>query len=158
MKKSSVDTFINSDSKITKVIIIYERKEGRGQTEKIIFDACSLNPPYEFLKGIKMFNLFDSNKVGLSITPVDDKGNPAHVDGAPQWNNSNEAVVSLQIAEDGMSAVASAVGPLGAAQITVTADADLGEGNIPIIGTLDINILPGQATSIAVNPGQQEPI
>ena len=41
----------------------------------------------------------------------------------------------------------------GATQISVTADADLGEGVTPIVGTLSIDVVGGQAVSINIVAG-----
>ncbi len=103
-----------------------------------------------------MLTLTDSQKVGLSIQPVDAKGNPAPVDGAPQWAVSDEALLTLQVADDGLSAELFAAGPLGNAQVTVSADADLGAGVTTIQGILDVTVVGGQAVSLAIAAGTPE--
>ncbi len=49
-----------------------------------------------------------------------------------------------------MSAVVAAVGPLGDAKVSVTADADLGAGVSAIFGTLDVSITQGQAVGFKI--------
>ena len=83
----------------------------------------------------------------------DSLGNPAPVEGVPVWTNSNESVISMVVAADGLSAVVSAVGIPGAGQISVQADADLGEGVTTITGTLDVEIQPGDAVTVTLNTG-----
>ena len=91
----------------------------------------------------------DDQKVLLTIAPVDAKGKPALVDGAPTWASSDETVVTLEVASDGMSAVASGVTP-GTARVVVTADADLGSGVTPLSGSVDVTITAGAAVSITI--------
>ena len=98
-------------------------------------------------------NISDSQQVGLSIQPVDKRGNPASLDGVPVWLSSNSEVVSVVAAADGLSAVATAVGPLGTATVSVTADADLGAGVTEIAGTLDITVTAGAATTVKITAG-----
>lgn len=94
-------------------------------------------------------DLRDDQKTTLSISPVDAKGKPAAIDGAPTWASSDETVISLEVAGDGMTAVANGVAP-GTARVVVTADADLGSGTTPITGTLDFNVTAGQAATITI--------
>ena len=101
--------------------------------------------------------LTDAQKVTLSITPVDAKGNPAPVDGIPEWSSSDASVIVVEPSSDGMSAVATAAGPLGTAQVNVTADADLGAGVTSITGTLDIQVTGSEAVAISITAGTPEP-
>jgi hypothetical protein len=93
--------------------------------------------------------------VALAIT--DTKGRVARVDGVPVWASSDETVLTVVPAADGMSAAVDTVAP-GVARITVTADADLGEGVIEITGVSeDVNVVLGpssQATTLALNLGE----
>lgn len=105
------------------------------------------------------------------LTPkfVDKKGNPAPVQNQT-WGTDNTDVVALTVgtvAEDGtftadeagISCRVDALGPLGAANVTLKADADLGEGETPIFGTATVQVGPGSATSVelvASAPAEQE--
>lgn len=97
--------------------------------------------------------LTDVQKVGLSVAFVTAKGNPAQVDGAPVWSVSDATVLSVVPAADGLSAEVVAVGPLGTSQVSVTADADLGEGVKALVGTLDVQVVASEAASIVINAG-----
>ena len=66
-------------------------------------------------------------------------------------------LVDLEVAPDGTSAYAIAAGPLGTCQVSVTADADLGEGVVTITGVLDLEVVGSQATSFVITPGAPEP-
>jgi hypothetical protein len=96
--------------------------------------------------------LTDVQKVDAGIQIVDAKGNPALVDGAPVWAASDPAL-DVQTSPDGMTATISAVGPLGAYQVTVTADADLGAGVVPLMGILDVVVVASEAVAVNVVPG-----
>lgn len=110
------------------------------------------------LQGVTMFTLRDDQKVILTIQPLDAKGKPAAVDGAPVWASSDETQVTVEAASDGLSAVASGVAPPSdptapLPRIVVTADADLGSGSTPITGSLDFTITGGSAATIDITPG-----
>jgi hypothetical protein len=121
-----------------------------GPAVRIIFTA---DLEGQITIGVTQMTMTDSQQVGLTIQPVDKKGNPAPVDGVPAWASSNTEVVTVTPAADGMSAVASAVGPLGTATVSVKADADLGSGVTEIAGTLDITITAGAAATVTITAG-----
>lgn len=97
--------------------------------------------------------LTDSQDCPLSVAFVDKKGQAAPVDGAAQWLTSNSEVIALAPADDGLSCVISAVGPLGTATVSVTADADLGDGVTSISGSVDVTVIAGAAVTVDVTPG-----
>lgn len=103
-----------------------------------------------------MFTLPDDKTAAAAVAYVDAKGNPAVVDGVPVWSSSDESIVTVAAAADGLSAVVTPVGPLGAAQVKVEADADLGAGITPIITLADVEVVGGQAVagnvSLSLNP------
>ena len=103
-----------------------------------------------------MLKLTDEQKVALSIDPRTAAGNPASVDGVPVWTSSDPDIVALEVAEDGKSAVATAAGGLGAAQVSVVADADLGEGVRELTGVLDIEVLAAEAVELGITAGTPE--
>lgn len=100
--------------------------------------------------------LTDEQKVKLSVSFLTKAGNAAKVDGAPVWSSSNDTVISLVVAEDGLSADAVTVGPLGSAQVSVSADADLGEGVRSIVGTLDLEVVAAEAATVGIAAGAPE--
>lgn len=97
--------------------------------------------------------LTDQQKVTFSVSFVTAKGNPATVDGAPVWTVSNGVVLSVVPSANGLSAEVVAVGPLGASQVSVIADADLGAGVTALIGTLDVTVVASEAASIIISAG-----
>src|SRR6185436_3167778 len=94
--------------------------------------------------------LTDEQKVSLTIQPLTAAGNSAKVDGVPVWSVSDSNILSLTVSEDGLSAVVTTVGPLGDCKVSVSADADLGEGIRNLTGTLDITVVAAEAASIGI--------
>lgn len=101
--------------------------------------------------------LTNDQKVSVAIQPVDRFGNVAKVDGIPVWSVSDPGIGALEAAADGLSAVFTTAGPLGVVQIQVQADADLGGGIKPLVGTLDIQVEAGEAVSLGLVAGIPEP-
>lgn len=95
-----------------------------------------------------------SKKLPLAIAIADLKGNPAKVDGVPQWALSDSSLALLEVAEDGMSAMVVPVGPLGLVKVQVKADADLGEGVKELLGEMDVEMIAGEAVSLVVSAGE----
>jgi len=86
--------------------------------------------------------------VTLVVTDADER--PARVDGVPVWASSDETVLLVTASADGMSASVSTVAP-GTARVTVSADADLGEGVVEKTGrSEDVNVTQGVRGMAAV--------
>lgn len=108
------------------------------------------------IKGIIMaFVLRDDQRVTVSITPVDARGNAAQLGSVPAWVDAT-GQTDLEPSADGLSCIVIPKGVLGTTQINVSADADLGDGVVTISGTLDLEIVAGQAVGFAINPGTPE--
>lgn len=107
-------------------------------------------------KVVHMF-LKDSDNLPLSIAIKDLKNNDAKVDGVPAWSVTDPSLASLAVADDGMSAVLSPVGGLGAFKVQVHADADLGADIKDILGEMDVDIIAGDAATIAISAGAPVP-
>ena len=90
-----------------------------------------------------------------SIAPTDRTGKPAPIDGEPVWASSNEAVASVVPNPGGMSALIVAQG-VGDYSISVSADADLGEGVTTITGTDTGSVTLGTATAVGITVGAVE--
>lgn len=104
------------------------------------------------------FVLLDSQKVALSVQPVDAAGNPAPVDGAPSWETggAHPEILQLAPAADGLSCEIVAAGGLGTAQVKVSADARLGADIKTITGILDVEVVAGEAVTLTINAGSPE--
>lgn len=140
---------------MSKIIIINNKKRKKCKKKKrgnLLFTVYYPNNNL-YLKGIKYMVLTDIQKVAVSIQPVDRRGHPAQVDDVPVWSSSDETLLSVVAAPDGMSASVLAVGQLGHAQISVTADADLGDGVESIVGILEVDVVASKATGLTITAG-----
>lgn len=90
--------------------------------------------------------------VGANVVFKDMDGNIAPVDGKPTWAFDQDGVAELQVSEDGMSAFVKAKA-VGAGKLQVSADADLGEGIVTIIGEADITVEAKQAVTVEISFG-----
>lgn len=102
------------------------------------------------------FLLTADQQVGLSFAATDKYGNSAGIDGAPTWSSSDESKVTVSVGADDKFATAVAVGPIGTAQVSVRADADLGDGAREVVGVLDIEVIAGEASIVALSAGTAE--
>lgn len=99
------------------------------------------------------FQLTITQETKVATKIVDARGNPAQVDGIPTWQIDNPNVVALTPSSDGLSCLVAAVGPIGTAIVSMTADADLGSGTETLIGILAVEIVAGPARVIQLIPG-----
>lgn len=90
---------------------------------------------------------FTGQSANAAVAFTNAAGAAAAVDGVPTWASSDDTVVAVAPAADGMSAVVSTVAP-GTARVTVHADADLGAGVTDITGVTEDIV-------VTVNPNQQ---
>lgn len=102
-----------------------------------------------------MLQLTDTQRVQISIAPVDKKGAPAQVQSVAFSSSDTSVATVTQDATDPNKAVVVA-GVAGTCQIQVSADADLGDGVSTINGTLDITVVGGPAVSLSVSAGTPE--
>ena len=102
------------------------------------------------------FILTADQQVSLSFSAKDKYGNDAGIDGTPTWTSSDDSKVTVSAGADGKSATAVAVGPIGTAQVSVRADADLGDGAREVVGVLDIEVIAGEASIVALSAGTAE--
>ena len=89
----------------------------------------------------------DSQQFKVEIQPVDRAGNPGTLASGPVWSASDPTILMVVPAADGMSAVVSAMGKLGAARVNVTAEGDPTPGVNTITGTVDVQVVGGKAVS-----------
>jgi hypothetical protein len=97
--------------------------------------------------------LTDVQKVSLTVNTVSKAGNRAPVDGVPTWSTSNDAVLTLMVSEDGLSCDVVTTGTLGAAQVSVVADSDLGAGVVELTAVLDVEVKASAAVSLGLDVG-----
>ena len=101
------------------------------------------------------FQITDSQQVTLGIKALDKKGNPAPIEGV-EWSTDKTDLLALVPSADGLSCTVLAVGPLGIGTVTMKADAQMGEGESPIVGTLQVEVTGGQAVTVKITAGTPE--
>lgn len=106
------------------------------------------------------YTLPSGMQVGAQISYVDVNGNPATVDGVVTWTSSDATVVSVMAdAQDSTLCTIAAIGPVGAAQVQASADADLGAGSRTIVTLLDVTVVAGEAVAGTITiTGEATPI
>lgn len=100
------------------------------------------------------FTITDIQEFSASVTFTDVRGNPAEIDGSPIWSVSNEELLGIETSNDEFTAYITALGPVGHAQVVVTADARIGEETSEIKGILDIDIVASEAVSATITPSE----
>ena len=105
------------------------------------------------IRGYEMsFSLPDDKTAVLSIKPVDAHGHDAPIDGKPEWTVSDPTFATLEVAEDGLSATVLPTGTsIGTFQVSVSVDADLGEGVETLSGLLDVEVVAGKAVNLEIS-------
>lgn len=102
-----------------------------------------------------LFTITNEQKIKLTLKPTTAAGNPATVDGAPVWAVI-EGDATLEPAEDGLSCYLISGEANVNSKITVTADADLGEGVVAITDTVDLAVVPASASALGITAGDAE--
>jgi hypothetical protein len=107
-----------------------------------------------------MYTLGNDKSATVKVSYQDAKGNEAAVDGDVAWSSSDTSIVDVEVdSNDSTLAVIMPSDNLGQAQIIATADADLGDGVVEIVCTLDVNVVAGQAVVGVISPvGPAHPI
>ena len=106
------------------------------------------------------YTLPSGKEIELQVSYVDQAGNPAAVDGPVTWASSNTAILTI-VAEptDSTICMATTIGPVGTAQVTATADADLGTGVKSLVTMLDVTVVAGEAVAGTIAPvGEPTPV
>lgn len=93
----------------------------------------------------------------LFIQPLDKRDHPARVDGNPVWSVAGE-VLTLATGRTPFHTIVRGLGPIDASTVTVTVDADLGEGVKPLSGSFVVAVVPGEASTLAISAGNVTPI
>ena len=111
-------------------------------------------------EGDMVYKLPDDKMIHVKVTYVDAKGREAEVDGDVTWASSDETIAKVEVdPSDSKQAKISAADQLGQAQVTATADADIGDGVQELICTMDVEVVGGQAVAGVITPvGEPEPI
>ena len=98
--------------------------------------------------------LTNEQKIKVTLTPTTAAGKPAALDGKPQWRTDGPA--ALEVAEDGMSAYLIASERPSESIVTITADADLGEGVEEIAEGIKLITEGAKAAHLGLTIGEPE--
>jgi hypothetical protein len=87
--------------------------------------------------------------IQVQVSYVDAEGNPAEVDApGPVWDTASPSIVEIKPDQtNNYKCEIRATGKTGSAQVTATADADMGEGTKSLITTLDLDVVAGEAVA-----------
>jgi len=99
------------------------------------------------------FTLTDSQEVIITTGFTDKRGNPASAPAGDtfSWAVDNTQLLAVAPSADGLSAVVSAVGPLGSGTVSMKlADAS---GAVLASGSLDVTIIGGAPVNVVLTPG-----
>jgi len=100
--------------------------------------------------------LTNEQQVTISINPKTAAGHDAPIDGDPVFVSSDPAVLAVFPTGDPKSCLVKAAG-LGVAQLQVSADADLDEGETrTITGAIDFNVDQAEASDLGFTAGEPE--
>lgn len=102
-----------------------------------------------------LFTITTEQKLTLTLAPrtagtsSNPDGNPANVDGAPVWEVTG-GDITITPSADGLSCEVLPGAQDTNSVITVTADADLGEGVTSIIDTVDVAVVAASASRLGL--------
>ena len=100
-----------------------------------------------------MYTLPVDKQVTMKVSYVDAHGNPAKVDGDVEWTSSDDTIAKVVPgAAMSFKATVQAAGKVGTAQITVSADADLGAGVKELVTLMDVTTVAGEAVAGTITP------
>lgn len=114
------------------------------------------------IEGLNMaLTMTSTQQASGQVQPIDSKGNPAKVEaGTVEYEIGDPALVEvIEDEADETKFTVKALGPVGVTQLTIRADADLGEGVKSIETFAAIEITPAGAVGfgIAFNAPEEQP-
>lgn len=99
-----------------------------------------------------LITITNEEKVEVVLAPTTAAGNPANLDGTPEWTVT-DGDATLEVAADGLSAFLVSGNPNTNSKISVTADADLGEGIVSIEDVVDLAVVAASASALGIVVG-----
>lgn len=102
-----------------------------------------------------LITITNEQKVLVTLQPQTQAGNPAQLDGEPTWVvTGGDATIEVQAG--GLSAYLISGGAEVNSTISVTADADLGEGVVNLSDEITLAVVPASASSLGLVAGTPE--
>lgn len=100
-------------------------------------------------------HLTNEQQIRVFVAPKTAKGKPAKIDGKPTWSiTSGDS--TMEVADDGLSALLVTSDTEGVTEYHVEADADLGEGIVTLVQDLALDVKEPQAAALDVTVGTPE--
>jgi phage tail sheath gpL-like len=129
--------------------LLIEEQPETNVTITLFFDHYTVTA-----KGTSMAYTLPTDKdARVKVSYFDNHGNPATIDGDVNWDSSDDEMIRVTVdLDDTTNAVISAIGPAGNAQVSASADADLGQGTREVICTLDVTVVAGEAVIGRIEP------
>lgn len=102
-----------------------------------------------------LLTITNEQKILVTLNPTTEAGNAGSIDGIPTWELvSGDA--TIEPSADGLSCYLISGEADVNSVITVTADADLGEGVTPLTDTVDLAVVAASASSLGIVAGTAE--
>lgn len=113
-------------------------------------------PQLKKRKHMLEITITNEEQVKVSLAPRTDAGRPAKLDGSPAWTvtSGNSQVV---VAEDGLSADLISSDDPGVTEVTLKADADIGEGVEELTDTIVLTVTSANAKNLGLSAGTPTP-
>jgi hypothetical protein len=111
---------------------------------KIVFEY--VDPISHIRSRTTMLTLSDIQQSSLTVSIVDAKNNPAVLAGIPVWTVSDSTILTIVPAADGLSAILTAVGPLGTAKVSSAIGSISGSVDVTVIGSAPAQLVISAAT------------
>lgn len=134
------------------VYIIEYKKPDRGSF-RINFDGQTFS--LLIFKNKIMLSLKNTQKVTGTLAPLDAKGNDAPIEtGSVVVSSSDEAVATIEKDPENEKSLTVKGVNNGTCTLTISADADLGEGVKTITTEVNVEIISGQASNFGITFGE----
>jgi hypothetical protein len=131
-----------------RIVVAHETPQLGYTCLTIIDRQCSFTA-----KGDAMYTLPVGYGVELRVEYVDAGGNAAQIDGPVAWASSDTSIVKIMRDDNDTTKCSMTSGTkIGQAQVTATADADLGEGTRNLVTMLDVTVIAGEAVAGTITP------
>lgn len=98
--------------------------------------------------------LLAGQQITVTISAKDARGHAGDIDGVPVWVSSDDSIVDVRVADDGLSGIIGSFEEFGAFTVTVTADARDGEEVVPLIGVISGVVAQAEAVLFDVSVGE----
>lgn len=101
--------------------------------------------------------IFNTQQIGVTLTPEVSPGVPAPLDGPIVWEVLSGNSTVTNVSADGTTATLRSEDGIGTTEFKATGDADLGGGVVPISVVIELVVIGPQAQTLGVAFGTPEP-